>query len=62
VTRPTPLLPASTARQNASLPIPFGLRQPIPVITARRMRVHSTLGIGGPSWLAPVRRAKARCC
>ena len=31
----TPDLPARTARQNASLPIPFGLTTPIPVITTR---------------------------
>src|SRR5258708_7284832 len=31
----TPLLPASTARQNAAFPIPLGLTIPIPVITAR---------------------------
>src|SRR5579884_354755 len=33
--RLTPLLPARIARQNASLPIPFGLTTPIPVMTAR---------------------------
>src|SRR5436305_3230323 len=31
----TPDFPASTARQKASLPIPFGLTTPIPVITTR---------------------------
>ena len=31
----TPLVPASAARQNASLPMPFGLTTPIPVMTTR---------------------------
>ena len=31
----TPDFPARTARQKASLPIPFGLTAPIPVITTR---------------------------
>ena len=35
VTRLMPLFPARMARQNASLPMPLGLTQPIPVITTR---------------------------
>src|SRR5579864_2443253 len=31
----TPDFPASTARQKSSLPVPFGLTTPIPVITTR---------------------------
>ena len=36
VMRRTPLTPLRLAAQNASLPIPFGLTAPIPVITTRR--------------------------
>ncbi len=35
----TPDFPARTARQKASLPIPFGLTAPIPVITTRGIMV-----------------------
>src|SRR5579864_6209322 len=34
--RRTPLRPSNTASENASLPIPFGLTAPIPVMTQRR--------------------------
>ena len=36
VMRPTPLRPSRMARQKAALPLPLGLRQPMPVMTTRR--------------------------
>src|SRR5215467_8669859 len=50
----TPLLPSSTARQNAVFPSPFGLTTPMPVITARlSIDSDSIIDAGFPHFCGP---------